>query len=112
MVGEQVQIVGHPEGRPKALSSGKEVKYVLDDFLQYVSGIGTGGSGAPVFNMQWELVAMHHAAFMEPSPSDVEGGSFLGEATLVSAIVQSLEEADTYGTDGHLIADIFEGGAG
>lgn len=112
VAGEQVQIVGHPVGEPKMVSLGKEVKYVLDDFLQYASAFGLGSSGAPVFNMQWELVAMHHAKFQEPSSSHVEEGSFLGEATLVSAIVRSLGAADIGGMDGDLLTDMLAGGGG
>jgi V8-like Glu-specific endopeptidase len=119
VAGEQVQIVGHPLGEPKRVSLGKEVVHVLDDFLQYVSGFSPGGSGAPVFNMQWELVGMHHAKFemhqaklKEPSSSYAGDSLFLGEATLVSAIVQSLGAADIAGADGDLLTDMLAGGDG
>jgi V8-like Glu-specific endopeptidase len=96
VVGEWVQIVGHPLGEPKVVSlSDNEVVHVLSDFLQYSAPTaGAGGSGAPVFNMQWELVAMHHASSFKKSPS---GDRWLSEATRVSAIVRSLDEAGILG---------------
>jgi endonuclease G, mitochondrial len=108
VAGEKVQVVGHPEGQPKSVLFDNEVKYVLDDFLQYLAPNLAGASGGPVFNRQWELVAMHHA--MVPPFEFAESGWHLREATLISAIVRSLDAADINGTDGELLTDMLSGG--
>jgi V8-like Glu-specific endopeptidase len=60
--GEFVNIIQHPDGGPKmfALRENKIVD-VLTNFLQYVADTAPGSSGAPVFNDQFELVALHHS---------------------------------------------------
>ena len=60
--GEFVNIIQHPNGGPKmfALRENKIVD-VLTNFLHYVADTAPGSSGAPVFNDQFELVALHHS---------------------------------------------------
>lgn len=60
--GEFVNIIQHPNGGPKmfALRENKIVD-VLTNYLQYVADTAPGSSGAPVFNDQFELVALHHS---------------------------------------------------
>ncbi|MEO3807530.1 serine protease [Sphaerisporangium sp. B11E5] len=61
VVGEPVNIVGHPSGRLKEISireNSLEVR--LDDFLQYRTDTEPGSSGSPVYNDQWEVAALHH----------------------------------------------------
>ncbi|WP_328869347.1 trypsin-like serine peptidase [Streptomyces sp. NBC_00287] len=61
VVGELVNIIGHPDGRLKeiALRDNKLITR-LDDFLHYRTDTEPGNSGSPVFNDQWEVVALHH----------------------------------------------------
>lgn len=61
VVGELVNIIGHPSGRLKeiALRDNKLITR-LDDFLHYRTDTEPGNSGSPVFNDQWEVVALHH----------------------------------------------------
>ena len=59
---EYVNIIQHPGGRPKQVAlRDNQVTDVLDDFLHYQSDTEPGSSGAPVFNDQWEIVALHHS---------------------------------------------------
>lgn len=62
IVGEFVNIIQHPGGEPKqlALRENKLVD-VLPDFLHYETDTAPGSSGSPVFNDQWEVVALHHS---------------------------------------------------
>ncbi|MGE2731259.1 endonuclease [Mycolicibacterium vaccae] len=62
IVGELMNIVQHPNGEPKqlALRENKLVD-VLDLFLHYETDTAPGSSGSPVFNDQWEVVALHHS---------------------------------------------------
>jgi hypothetical protein len=58
----RVYLIGHPEGRPLTLSMQDNV--ILDceaPLLHYHAPTEPGSSGSPVFNDQWELVALHHA---------------------------------------------------
>jgi V8-like Glu-specific endopeptidase len=60
--GEKVNIIQHPGGEPKQLAL-RENKIVdlLDQFIHYQTDTAPGSSGSPVFNDEWELVALHHS---------------------------------------------------
>ena len=62
IVGERLNIIQHPGGELKQLALRENrLVDVLDDFLHYHTDTAPGSSGAPVFNDQWEVVALHHA---------------------------------------------------
>lgn len=62
VIGEAMNVVGHPLGRLKEISiRDNRLDLQLDDFLHYTSDTEPGNSGSPVFNDQWEIVAVHHA---------------------------------------------------
>ena len=62
ILGELVNIIQHPNGEPKQLAVRENrVVDLLDDFLHYSTDTSAGSSGAPVFNDQWEVVALHHS---------------------------------------------------
>ena len=63
IVGERLNIIQHPGGDPQkvALHDNKLID-VVEDFLHYRTDTQGGSSGSPVFNQQWDLVALHHAA--------------------------------------------------
>jgi V8-like Glu-specific endopeptidase len=62
VVGESLNVVGHPQGRLKevALRNNTLVNQ-LEHFLHYETDTEPGNSGSPVFNDQWEVVALHHS---------------------------------------------------
>ena len=60
--GEFVNIVQHPNGEPKQVALREnQVVDLLDDFLHYKTDTAPGSSGSPVFNDEWEMVALHHS---------------------------------------------------
>jgi endonuclease G, mitochondrial len=62
IIGEFVNIIQHPGGAPKQLALREnQVVDVHDAFLQYRTDTAPGSSGSPVFNDQWEVVALHHS---------------------------------------------------
>ncbi|MCE5290725.1 MAG: serine protease [Nocardiaceae bacterium] len=62
VIGESMNIIGHPMGRFKEISiRDNRLEAQLDDFLHYTADTLPGNSGSPVFNDQWEVVALHHA---------------------------------------------------
>ncbi|MEU0520589.1 serine protease [Streptosporangium sp. NPDC006007] len=61
VLGEPVNIVGHPSGRLKEISIRENrLEVRLDNFLQYQTDTEPGNSGSPVYNDQWEVTALHH----------------------------------------------------
>lgn len=62
IVGEYVSIIQHPSGERKQLALREnQVVDVLDNFVHYRTDTSPGSSGSPVFNDQWEIVALHHS---------------------------------------------------
>lgn len=62
IVGEHVNIVQHPNGEPKQLALREnQIVDELEDFLHYETDTAPGSSGSPVFNDQWEVIALHHS---------------------------------------------------
>jgi V8-like Glu-specific endopeptidase len=62
VIGEPVNIIGHPSGRLKEISIRENrLEARLDHFLQYQTDTEPGNSGSPVFNDQWEVTALHHS---------------------------------------------------
>lgn len=59
---DRVAIIQHPGGMAKQVALHNNlVTYADDTRLQYLTDTLKGSSGAPVFNGDWEVVAVHHA---------------------------------------------------
>jgi V8-like Glu-specific endopeptidase len=60
---ERLNVIHHPNGDRKRISI-RENRMVAEDdiWLRYASDTRPGSSGAPVFNDQWEMVALHHGS--------------------------------------------------
>jgi endonuclease G, mitochondrial len=66
VIGEPVNVVGHPMGRLKEIAiRNNTLQNQLDEFLHYTTDTEPGNSGSPVFNDQWEVVALHHSGVPE-----------------------------------------------
>ena len=62
-VGDRVNIVHHPGGSPKRVSLRQNfVAPSTEDFLHYMTDTEPGSSGSPVFDDEWQVVALHHAS--------------------------------------------------
>jgi hypothetical protein len=62
VVGEPVNIIGHPMGRLMEISiRNNRLVSELEKFLHYETDTEPGNSGSPVFNDQWEVIALHHS---------------------------------------------------
>jgi len=58
---DRVYIIQHPQGGVKKIGMiHNVVRYVDDDVIRYWTDTEDGSSGAPVFNEQWQVVALHH----------------------------------------------------
>ena len=75
LVGEWVNIIQHPNGEPKQLAI-RENRVVdeLERHLHYHTDTAPGSSGSPVFNDQWEVVALHRSGV----PATNAAGEILG----------------------------------
>ena len=66
-IGEPVNIVQHPRGLEKqiVIRNNRLVDLpdapAMDAFFHYEADTDRGSSGSPVFNDQWEVVALHHS---------------------------------------------------
>jgi endonuclease/exonuclease/phosphatase family metal-dependent hydrolase/V8-like Glu-specific endopeptidase/lysophospholipase L1-like esterase len=82
--GEKVNIVQHPRGRPKEVAlHNNDVLRVKDKVVWYETDTEPGSSGSPVFNNTWDLVALHHAGW-------IENGVTTNEGVRMAAIVSHL----------------------
>ncbi len=62
IIGQWVNVIQHPNGEPKQLVlRNNQIVDTPDQFLTYVADTSPGSSGSPVYNDQWEVVALHHA---------------------------------------------------
>lgn len=71
--GDRVNIIQHPNGDPLkvVLTQNYVAAEMTEKRVQYVADTMPGSSGSPVFNIKWELVALHHSG--APYPPDSVG---------------------------------------
>ncbi len=82
---ELVNIIQHPRGRSKEIAiHDNQVTRVKDKVIHYQTDTEPGSSGSPVFNNDWELVALHHAGW------STFGGQATNEGIRIAAIVAHL----------------------
>ncbi len=66
--GSRLNIIQHPQGGPQriAIRSNFYVDYISKptspDRIRYLTDTEPGSSGSPVFNDEWQVIALHHAA--------------------------------------------------
>jgi V8-like Glu-specific endopeptidase len=91
--GDLVNIIQHPGGGPKQVGlSFDVVAFVGDGRLQYLTDTLPGSSGAPVFDRNWNLVALHHSGgwLMEPGSVD-KRVYYRNQGILIERILDQLE---------------------
>jgi V8-like Glu-specific endopeptidase len=130
LTGEPVNIIEHPEGKPKqiALRENKIIDNGLPHHLQYQTDTAAGSSGSPVFNDSWQLVAIHHSGIpRKNSHGDVlaRDGSVwtpdLGESAVdwianegvrFSSIAADVQSMSLSAAQASLVAAVFAAGTG
>ncbi|MEO3782651.1 DNA/RNA non-specific endonuclease [Actinocorallia sp. B10E7] len=107
IIGEFVTIVQHPRGDKKqvALRENRIVD-IPDRFLHYTADTEPGSSGSPVFNDQWEIVALHHAGVPVSGNGDGDG-RFVNEGIRISRICRFIREAPLPPEKRALVDEIF-----
>jgi V8-like Glu-specific endopeptidase len=87
---DKVNIIQHPAGGPKQIAmNDNEVKYVDETVVQYITDTLPGSSGSPVFNDDWQVIALHHSGGNIPEPS-TNSIHFRNEGIRIGAIIKDL----------------------
>lgn len=88
---DRVYVIGHPGGGPLALSlEDNRVIDLLEPRVHYRAPTLPGSSGSPVFNSQWELVALHHAGSLTMKKLNGDGTHPANEGIWIAAIIKAL----------------------
>ncbi|CCJ06817.1 DNA/RNA non-specific endonuclease [Methylocystis sp. SC2] len=95
MLGMSVNIIQHPLGSYKMISVRNNLlQYRTTRSLLYETDTEHGSSGSPVFNDEWELIALHH--WGEPSlalgDGDEKANTQVNEGVRISAIYGDLKQ--------------------
>lgn len=62
LLGDSLNIIQHPRGDAKQIVlRSNQLIDLPDDFAHYVTDTEPGSSGSPVYNDEWEVVALHHS---------------------------------------------------
>jgi endonuclease G len=90
LIGEYVTIVQHPRGEKKQVALREnQIVSILDQVLHYEADTEPGSSGSPVFNDQFELIALHHASVRA---NGADGRDYLNEGIRASRIIKFIQE--------------------
>ncbi len=90
-------VIGHPGGGEKVMLSVRDNRLLDADAvrLHYRTPTLEGSSGSPVFNRQWELIALHHAGDMRMPRLNGEYGTYpANEGIWFDQIAKALHEGD------------------
>ena len=104
-IGEVVNIVQHPNGRYKEVVL-RENRLVArgDEALHYVADTEPGSSGSPVFNNQWQPIALHHWGGPNLFQTDDKGRPVpreINEGIRISSIVRKIRSQRSALSDKH-----------
>jgi endonuclease G len=113
MLGEVANVVQHPLGRFKEIVL-RENRLVarLGYVLHYLADTEPGSSGSPVFNNDWQAIALHH--WGGPSPAVLDGlrqgaTTEVNEGVRISSIVTDLDGKRAVGSPhGDKLASLLE----
>jgi V8-like Glu-specific endopeptidase len=88
-----VNIIQHPGGAQKHVSiSPNVVTYSGEDRVQYLTDTLPGSSGSPVFDSEWNLVALHHSGgWMKEPGSFSKSTLFRNEGIAIQKVIDGLE---------------------
>jgi endonuclease G len=101
--GEYVNIIQHPNGEPKQLALREnQLEDALEQWLHYRTDTAPGSSGSPVFNDQWEVVALHHSGV----PRRDEQGNILARDGQVWQPVMGEHRIDWMANEGARVSRI------
>jgi V8-like Glu-specific endopeptidase len=87
-----VNIIQHPEGGPKQIALyNNMVTYCDENIVQYLTDTLPGSSGSPVFNTDWEVVALHFSGGWTAEPGNINS-VYRNEGINIQKIVKVLQD--------------------
>jgi V8-like Glu-specific endopeptidase len=96
-VDDRVYIIQHPQGQPKKIAFQHNlVRSVASDVLQYWTDTDLGSSGSPVFDENWDIVALHH--FSVPAPAG-EASTMRNQGRRIERVVERMKAAGAFPKD-------------
>lgn len=90
-----VNIVQHPGGQMKQISLYHNiVTNTTDRVVQYLTDTLKGSSGSPVFNSDWEVIALHHSGggYKLGEPQLPDGVKSRNEGIFINRIIQFFKD--------------------
>jgi len=101
---QRVVIIQHPGGYPKQISlQNNMVAFADDKIVQYYTSTKAGSSGSPVFDDNFDVVAIHYRWVHNPEwdgaqlritdPKQVEDLQYRNQGTSMIAIIEHLRQA-------------------
>jgi Trypsin-like peptidase domain len=95
--GEDVFIIGHPDGKPKMIArSDNQVVEIDPPFFRYRADTLEGSSGSPILNRHGRLIGVHHRG---------PPGKEYNEGILITAIYEDVPRSVRARLDNVLAAD-------
>ncbi|HKI03094.1 MAG TPA: serine protease [Thermoanaerobaculia bacterium] len=92
IIGDRVVVVGYPYGGALSFSlSESAIVAVNDHCVHYSTPTAPGSSGSPVFDRNWNLLAMHHALVKRQT----QDGETVSEGIRASSILSALDQHPT-----------------
>lgn len=90
---DRVNIIQHPGGGPKQIALYHNVvAYADDKRIQYLTDTLPGSSGSPVFDSDWNLVALHHSGGWIKEPG-TKSQVYRNEGINIKLVREGLEAA-------------------
>jgi V8-like Glu-specific endopeptidase len=91
-VGDHVNIIQHPGGAQKQISFvANVVAFVGGGRVQYLTDTLPGSSGSPVFDTDWNLIALHHSGGWLTEPNAATKSTYYrNEGIAIDSIIQDL----------------------
>lgn len=92
---EWVNIIQHPGGGPKQIALYHNVVTYADATrVQYLTDTLPGSSGSPVFNSDWEVVALHHSGGWLKAGNNTKEKLLRNEGIAINAVIEGLKAAN------------------
>lgn len=91
--GDPVNIIQHPGGGPKKIALYHNVIVFADDnIVQYLTDTEPGSSGAPGFNNEWQVIALHNSGGISAEPG-AKGPALRNQGIHINAVIRGLQAA-------------------